>query len=448
MCCGAIGSNRGYDELVPHHIHVVNERRVYTYWNDEETAISNVKAVSRRTGIISARILFNNLHKNLQLNGYTEIFVDQVDFDTVAVTRFNPDKMKSVILVARTVFFESSYNQNSIRPLKIAGKINNILIEMKMVGKPDKYKADDFVINGVQDFRVEVRENILPEHSEFVSISKSNINQIDFKKLEPGNVIAFEVELEERNTNAMHNFERFVNQFYTTSSELKDIVAHLDLDDLNFILFRVGIEEYDECKGGPYKIPNFNDFNYCGLASLMYHWKTIRTHNDLGHPICGNLREGIWLPNYIADRLFKRESTMSLGVWLKDAFHHLDNLPHYLIPKYFDKIITPLYSLLLQQCWKSFNSFIQNGNEFIQLLALGTIALVGYNRTAPLPPLSNKINLPKPNYTMIDNVPFPTCPTIAAGLPHFSSGYMRNWGRDTFIAIRLVKKMKFNYKSN
>ena len=83
---------------------------------------------------------------------------------------------------------------------------------------------------------------------------------------------------------------------------------------------------------------------------LMNHWKDIRSSNDLGHPICANLRDGDWLPSYIAGRLQWRDSTKDLSNWLKDAFAHLSKIPRYMIPRYFDAIIAPLYSMCLGSC--------------------------------------------------------------------------------------------------
>lgn len=50
------------------------------------------------------------------------------------------------------------------------------------------------------------------------------------------------------------------------------------------------------------------------------------------------------------------------------------------------------------------------------------------SQSADLPKLSPNTATPKPSEER--------CSTLSAGLPHFSTGYMRCWGRDTFIALR------------
>ena len=144
-----------------------------------------------------------------------------------------------------------------------------------------------------------------------------------------------------------------------------------------------------------------------------------------GHPLCGNLRDGNWLMDFTADRLNKYTKTKPLSKWLSNAFTTLSHLPRYLIPRYFDSVITRLYLMILEQIWSNTSKFVQKGSRFVQLLSLGSIALVGTNKSAVLPPLSPKV---------VDEKEL--LATMAAGLPHFSSGYMRCWGRDTFIALR------------
>lgn len=75
---------------------------------------------------------------------------------------------------------------------------------------------------------------------------------------------------------------------------------------------------------------------------------------------------------------------------------------------------------LINACLLS-NRFVQNGSSFIQSLALGSVQLYGVSSSAQLPPSTP------------DDEPMAS---LAAGLPHFSTGFMRCWGRDTFIALR------------
>ena len=68
---------------------------------------------------------------------------------------------------------------------------------------------------------------------------------------------------------------------------------------------------------------------------------------------------------------------------------------------------------------------------------MGSIQFGAYIKSADLPVLSPTLAEPKPPHRKSDKgEKIQACVTLSAGLPHFSVGYMRNWGRDTFIALR------------
>lgn len=55
------------------------------------------------------------------------------------------------------------------------------------------------------------------------------------------------------------------------------------------------------------------------------------------------------LSDYVAVRLKKNRGTHKLGVWLEKTFDSVRLIPRYLIPRYFDAIITGVYSLLISR---------------------------------------------------------------------------------------------------
>jgi len=75
----------------------------------------------------------------------------------------------------------------------------------------------------------------------------------------------------------------------------------------------------------------------------------VAVSNDLGHPICNNLRQGDWLLGYTANRLKHHERTKRLAAWLEDVFDHISVLPRFLVPCYFECVVRGVYEMCIER---------------------------------------------------------------------------------------------------
>ncbi|XP_041849646.1 glycogen debranching enzyme isoform X1 [Melanotaenia boesemani] len=460
MACCASGSTRGYDELVPHQISVVKEERFYPKWNPTADASSTAE-VGFQSGIIAGKLAINKLHQELAAQGFIQVYVDQVDADVVAVTRHCPSTHQSVVTVSRTAFLNPKthkYN-NSIPPMFIPGKIEEVVLEARTVERhAGSYQRDDKYINGMPEYTVEIKEHIpleesmLVKHAGVTSKDRSEfVQEIMFQKLTPGSVIAFRVSLDPKAQTVVGVLRYYLSQFspkYRRGSvpdenppealqkPLAQLMLKLTLADMNILLFRCESEEQED-GGGCYGIPGWESLKYAGLQGLMSVLADIRPNNDLGHPLCANLREGDWLLDFISNRLVHREGPLAqVGQWLGAMFDYLKHIPRYLIPCYFDAILMSTYTTALDATFKLMSSFIQRGSTFVRHLALGSVQMCGVGRFPALPPISVKLEDVLYRISPITDQKEQCCVSLAAGLPHFSAGIFRCWGRDTFIALR------------
>jgi glycogen debranching enzyme len=70
----------------------------------------------------------------------------------------------------------------------------------------------------------------------------------------------------------------------------------MDILQLNRALYTCDAEERDLGFGSSaYEIPGFGALVYCGLQGVVSILAEISPFNDLGHPLCNNLRNGNWL---------------------------------------------------------------------------------------------------------------------------------------------------------
>jgi glycogen debranching enzyme len=232
---------------------------------------------------------------------------------------------------------------------------------------------------------------------------------------------------------------------------LKDAVNQLSSADINVLLYRTAPEERDTIGQSVYNIPGFGPLVYCGLQGLVSVLFPVIRNNNLGHPICSNLRQGPWLYDYVLLRLQKYLSynpgLKPMLDWLTSRLELVKKLPPSFAPKYFSIVIICAFEAVKHQLLfgvslsqippKVLEKDPSSLDVFAFSCAMTAFQCYGSVKSTGLLPKPYPLPLKAPEQlTPVSSIRGMPLSSLAAGLPHFSVEYARCWGRDIFIALR------------
>ncbi|TXT04967.1 hypothetical protein VHUM_03787 [Vanrija humicola] len=405
----AIGSNKGFDDLYPQLLNLVTDTRMYNVADDNKGGIGRVK-----------RIL-NNLHTEMMYGGYDEGHVHE-EGEYIMIHRVHPRTHKGYMLVAHTAFPGSS-GRGWVNPFKLSRTKVEFLFGATLHTRLSEWKDDDKVHYGIPSTLEEIPAETVKivngrdDHGDYTQFTVPD-------KFDPGSILVFSTDMSEMSS----KLEAFCR------SGASEAFGDLNLVELNVVLHRADGEERDATGGdGVYNIPDFGALVYCGLEGWMAPLRSIVEHNDLGHPLCEHLRQGTWALDYVHDRLHHQTDVFpnldTPAKWYKDRFDVIKaTVPDFMRPKFFSLVIFEAYKAARQAVFEQQSEFISSGTTFIHDLALCSVQMYGQVKSASI-------------------IPSRPVPSLAAGLPHFTAGWGRCWGRDVFISLRGLFLTTGNYEA-
>lgn len=356
------------------------------------------------TGIVEAKHKLLELHQKMCLEGYREVYVHQEN-DYLLVHRQHPGSQAGYLVITRTAFPGQGTGHSPIRLRKSQAEF---LFAYSL--KVDSHKVNDSTyLEG------------LPSHLEALPAPRFDRHQDEKGEFievvlpdnfTPGSICVLKTSIGDKYSEIV--------QLISTIDD--DIVKDLDLLACNAVLYRCESEEADVTSGdGVYNVPNYGKLVYAGLQGFMSVLTPIIKNNDLGHPLCDNLRAGLWTLEYTINRLKKYlklyPSLQSLIQWFEKRLAAIKEVPDFLVPKYFALIIKTAYDKVYAHAISLMSPIVQQGDTFIKQLAMTSVQMYGQVTSASLSPTQQT-------------------PSLAAGLPHFTTHHMRTWGRDSFISLR------------
>ncbi|AQZ11999.1 GDB1 (YPR184W) [Zygosaccharomyces parabailii] len=407
LCSSAIGSNFGYDEIFPRLLNLVTESRIYDVHNSP--GIGEVKAL-----LNDIREEINKLSVDIE---DSEAYIHH-DGQYITFHRTDVRTGKGWYLIARTKFGDKG--DQKLEP-QVFSHIQAQLLFAYSLERNGDTPNDPHLLKGIPTKLVKL-EGL---HTHFDDSTKATtVTLPDY--FPQGSIAVF-------NTQQL-GVDKELDHFIR-SGALK-ATADLDFISLNSVLYHSDPEENDITEGklGTYDIPNFGKLVYCGLQGWISVLRAIIFKNDLAHPLSENLRQGTWALDYLTDRLdyySDQPGVSAVQQWLRSRFERIKELPFFLRPSYFALVVAIIYDCCRLRAMQLMPPNIGKSTLFVQSLALTSVQMVAEMKSTSIYPNTN-------------------VPSMAAGLPHFSTGWARCWGRDVFISLRglLLTTGRFDVAEN
>ena len=410
MCACSTGSVMGYDEIYPHIVEIVHETRHYSsIYSEGEVVVG-----AGEGGIGSIKKLLNKIHTMMGKDGYDETHIHH-EGELITVHRVHPDSRKGYFLVAHTAFPGYGKGNGGLSPVHLTGtkakQIGAWALEVD-ASKEAREAADQNkqFLTGLPARTIDIQGVTVVASSDDTVITMPEF-------FPPGSIALFKTWI----PSAEHS--EGLGKYVTSGAD--EAFGELDLIDLNFVLYRCDAEERDSSGGkdGVYSIPDHGPLVYAGLQGWWSVLENVVRYNELGHPLCNHLRAGQWALDFVVGRMERICNQTGYSRlhkpanWFKERFDAVRLIPSFLLPRYFALIIQVAFNAAWRRGIALFGSNIQQGQKFLQELAMVSIQQTGYVKSASLWP--SKV-----------------VPSLAAGLPHFAVDWARCWGRDVFISLR------------
>ncbi|KAJ2309119.1 bifunctional 4-alpha-glucanotransferase/amylo-alpha-1,6-glucosidase, partial [Coemansia sp. RSA 2705] len=354
-------------------------------------------------GLGAAKAKLNQLHR--EMASFQEVHVHH-ESEYVTIHRVHPETRQGVLLIAHCAFGGASEQAPFENPRLYGTAVTPELAYRLRPAAENTGKSEDGILHGLP---AELEELDAPGIIQAAD-ERGTYTELRLPRgFGPGSVLAVRTRLTD--------FRPDLDWKIRTCAD--EAASNLDLGALNVALFRCDAEERDTTGDGAYTVPGVGALAYCGLQGWHAHLQHIIPQNDLGHPLCGHLRQGCWALDYVSARLRKHTEypqLVALADWFDERWALVKRVPNFLVPRYFALTMHTAYQALVRRALRLMPGAIVGRSRFTNQLALTSVQLVGHVRSAGLWPQN-------------------TGCSMSAGLPHFSTHHMRCWGRDVFIAL-------------